>query len=293
MNSQDNLPLAKVIDPERVDWDKNNVDYRPDTPYGTRNGHSLYLDLMLPRQAPRPLPVVVWFHGGGWTSEELTRLYRPETSLLELCRMGFACASVDYTLIQETPFPAQLEDARCAIRFLRAHAAQYGLDPLHIGVWGESGGGRIVSMLGAMGHLTEFEGNGGWPEYSSRVQAVCQWYAGCNYEKSVAMDPAQANRYPAMFGREYTGNEAFFRKISVINYASREDLPPFLIMHGDADRLVPCWHSVDFYQALHQAGQDATLIVVPGQGHGFFDGDEYYQPIYRFFQRTLQSPDAR
>lgn len=280
-------PMAKVIDPERVDWAANHVDYLPDTPYGRRNGHDLYLDLMLPRDTKKPMPVVVWFHGGGWTSEELTRLYRPETSLLELCKMGFACASVDYTLIQETKFPAQIEDPKCAIRFLRAHAQQYGLDPDRIGVWGESGGGRIVSMLGTMMGMPEFEGDGGWEGYSSDVQAVCQWYAGCNYEKAVAVNPSQADRFPAMFGKTYEGNEDFFKKISVINYADRENLPPFLIMHGDADRLVPYWHSVDFYEALKKNGRDAQLILVPGQGHGFFDGEEYYTPIYDFFRRTL------
>ena len=120
------VPLARVIDPERVDWSAEGLIYEPDLQYGYAGGRALMMDIMYPPvEEERKHPVVIWVHGGGWSSEDLTRVYRPEKEMAHLCKMGFVCASIDYRLSQHAPFPAQIEDCKEAVRYLRANAPKF------------------------------------------------------------------------------------------------------------------------------------------------------------------------
>jgi len=287
MNGNAEAPLAKVIDPIRVDFQAEGLTYQSGVQFGLGGDKPLLMDLFYPAGAKGPLPVVVWIHGGGFRDPKLDRRYRPEPELVLLSKMGFFIASVDYRLSFEAKFPAQIQDVKCAVRYLRANAEKYNIDPGRIGVWGESAGGVLASLLGVTAGVAEFEGSGGWEDESSAVQAVCQWYATTDMRLTAVKNGDNPDMaYAQLFGPPLSQVMDRVWKASPMHYM-RRDLPPILIMHGDADRLVPHGQSVIFYNALKIIGADAQMITVPGQGHGFFDGVEYYQAIYAFFLRTL------
>lgn len=281
-------PLAKVIDPIRVDFEKEGLAYQEHIPYGNESPRQI-MDVFYPKENNGKMPVVMWIHGGGWSDEKLTEKYRPEPELAELAKKGFFIASIEYRLLQHAPWPAQIMDCKCAIRFLRAHAKQFGIDPDRIGAWGESAGGHLTALLGTCGHVPAFEGNGGWQEYSSAVQAACPWYAPYDMLASYQQKGDDNSLMQRMFNGTAEEKEKEIRAASPISYVN-EPLPPFLVMHGDADRLVPLWQTENFYEKSKEAGNPIECILVPGQGHGFFDGDCYYQAIFDFFCRTLLNP---
>jgi len=278
------VPIAKVIDPPRVNWEAEGFDYWEDVRYSDIHERCL-MDIWAPKGAEK-LPCIIWIHGGGWSAEDLTKRYRPEMEMAAIGKQGFVCVSIEYRLAQHEPFPAQIQDVKCAVRFLRANADKYGIDPDHIGAWGESAGGHLTALLAATPDLPEFEGEGGWNEYSSAIQAAVPWYAPCDMVKS-AVDKEENDLYELLFDGPVDEKKNLIWASSPTKYVG-DNLPPMLLMHGDVDRLVPTWQSIDFYQALRAHGNVAELIVVPGQGHGFFDGQQYYDAIADFFTRWLK-----
>ena len=268
------------------DWAAADIRYLPDQVFATPQGIELKADWFLPKKAQHPMPVVVWFHGGGWRSEELNRRYRPDHILAALCRRGFACVSADYRLLQQAPYPAPIEDARCVIRYIRAKANEMDLDSEHIGVWGESAGAATALLLGVGEYLPEQEGNGGYAEYSSRVQAVCSWYGFANHIKQAELSGMEQNHFiNVTYDIDGPGAKKLYHE-SVFAYANRS-LPPFLLMHGSADPLVPLWQSVDLYNELKSWGNDVELYIVPGEVHGFFMDPKVPNLIVDFFSKHL------
>ncbi len=279
----ESVPLARVIDPDPVNWEAEGLIYEPDVQYGFANGRALMMDIMYPPVEEKKHPVIIWVHGGGWASEDLTRLYRPEQELAVLCQKGFVCASIDYRLAQHAPFPAQIEDCKEAVRYLRANAEKYGIDPEHFGAWGESAGGHLVELM-AVSDDSEFI-RGENQEYSSKVQAAVPWYAPKDMRKDPdALEGTWANLFPGETSEERLH---LMEAASPILYADRKN-PPMLLMHGRADKLVSVMESIEYQKALLAAGNDARLILLHEQGHGFLLGDEYYQEIYAFFEETLK-----
>jgi acetyl esterase/lipase len=121
----------------------------------------------------KPMPVIVWIHGGAWIGGNKDSGI---PLLLPFAKRGYLGASISYRFSKEAKFPAQIEDCKCAIRFLRAKAKEFNIDPERIGVWGASAGGHLSAMLGTAGDVKELEGSGGWEGFSSRVSAVCDWF---------------------------------------------------------------------------------------------------------------------
>ena len=313
------MKLPKLSGPEtgllapqhEADWNAHEIDFYEDVAYGTGGGHDLFLDLMVPRKAnTHPRPALIWVHGGGWSAPQLTKKYRPTQALIQFCELGFVCASIDYRLVTEAPFPAPIEDCKCAVRFMRANAKELGIDPDRIGIWGESAGGQLAALVGASPSNPALEGNGGWSGGSSRVQAVCDWYCGGDMTHFGAVQTALVQERAKELGIELSGMDRddngdpsglssllfggpakdapqLAMDISPIFYV-KEQQPPYLLMHGDSDTVVPLEFSYNFYDALLANGHDATFVVIPRQGHGFFKGDGYYDIIYGFFQKYLQ-----
>lgn len=297
-----------------VDWAFEGIAFYENVVYGQGGGHDLYLDLMVPeKRGETPSPVVIWVHGGGWSIAELTKKYRPSNALVELCKAGFVCASIDYRLVTESPFPAPIEDCKCAVRYLKAHAAELSIDPDRIGIWGESAGGQLAALVGASYMNTDLEGCGGWNEYSSEVKAVCDWYCGGDMThmgafmvpvvqeraralgiKLVQMDDSDFNRGDGknvienlIFGKPGKEAPEMSMAISPIFYVDQKQ-PAYLLMHGDSDKTVSPEFSYNFYDALLSHGHDATFVLVPRQGHGFFTGAGYYDIVINFFKKYLK-----
>jgi acetyl esterase/lipase len=262
-----------------------------DVEFGRNGQQVLRLDLLRPRPfLGLPSPVLVWIHGGGWQTGSKREGLQ---NLLFFARQGFLCASINYRLSHEALFPAQIEDCKCAIRFLRAHAKKFNLDPNRIGVWGASSGGHLAALLGTSGGRPELEGQGGWASFSSRVQAVCDWFGPTDFLK-MGNFPSQIDHNSPdspeakLLGGAIQTRPALAQQANPIAYITRTT-PPFLIMHADNDPLVPFNQSQLLFNALQNAKIDAALIVVPGGGHGgpHFSSPAILDQVRTFFKKKL------
>jgi len=262
-----------------------------DLEYARVGEKRLHLDLYLPEQSESPRPVVVWVHGGAWSGGD-----KSSTQAVGLVRHGYATASISYRLSGEAVFPAQIHDCKAAIRWLRAHAKEYKLDPDHIGVWGSSAGGHLVALLGTSGNVRELEGNvGGNLEYSSRVQAVCDWYGPSDLltigdAPSDLRHNAPDSPEAKLIGGAIHQHRDAARRASPTTYVTG-DAPPFLIMHGDQDMVVPISQSETLYEVLRKAGVEVTYLPQKGAAHGGpeFVTLENLQLIREFFDRHLKT----
>jgi acetyl esterase/lipase len=225
------------------------------------NGHALQkLDLYVPQSSENPVPLIVWIHGGGWKGGS-----KDQCPALLWSRKGFAVASINYRLSQDAKFPAQIKDCKAAIRWLRSQAKKYKIDPDHVVAWGDSAGGHLASLVGTAQDFPEWEQGQGIG--SSQVQAVIDWYGRTDLTP-VSTDPALAKSSSASLlggsGRE-VGELA--QEASPLTHVSKDD-PPFLIMHGDLDNVVPVQQSQTFAEALRKAGVKVSLVILKGAGHG-------------------------
>ncbi|HEV7282217.1 MAG TPA: alpha/beta hydrolase fold domain-containing protein [Pirellulaceae bacterium] len=260
------------------------------------------LDLYLPeREEGEKLPLVVWIHGGAWQSGS-----KEGCPARYLTGEGFAVASVNYRLSGHAPFPAQIHDCKTAIRFLRANADKYGLDPDRIGVWGSSAGGHLVSLLGTSGDVEDLEGHAElegpdlYRDQSSRVQAVCNYYGPTELLKmgeqsgpSSRIDHDSPNSPESrLVGGPVQARADLARLASPMTHVTNDD-PPFLTVHGDSDPVVPVQQGTTFHDALQKAGVESELHVVKGGGHGGFRDPALPGKVTEFFRRTLKSEAPR
>lgn len=233
-----------------------------DVVYGKVGSRELHLDIVIPKDGiAKPHPCVVWIHGGGWSKGS----YKQNRAAW-LAGKGYVAASVEYRLTGEAVFPAQITDCKAAIRFLRAHAREYGIDPKRIGAWGSSAGGHLVALLGTTGGVKELEGNAGNAGVSSAVQAVCDFFGPTNLVIDKWADPPAA--VTALLGGSPKDKPELARLASPVKFVDPKD-PPFLIVHGEQDKVVPISQSEQLYEALKKAGVDVTFVRVKNAGHGF------------------------
>jgi acetyl esterase/lipase len=247
----------------------------PGVPYAAIPGiRPLELDLYLPPAADAPAPVVVFLHGGGWRlgSRHLAGpAYRGQapTPFERVAQAGIAVASVDYRLSGEAAFPAQLHDAKAAVRWLRARAGELGVDPDRIAAWGESAGGHLAALLGLVIDAS-LEGDVGIVEPSSAVSAVVAWYAPSDLAAVPAdldVDPRDpTTREAQLLGARAVEVPELAAQASPVTHVSPA-APPFLLLHGAADRLVPCVQSERLYDALVEAGVEVELDVYEDAEH--------------------------
>lgn len=268
--------------------------------YATVDGVPLRLDLYLPAQGEGPFPVLVWIHGGGWRGG--TKDLAPGGTMVRQTARGYAVASIEYRLSRQALFPAQIYDCKGAIRWLRANAAEYALDPDRIGVWGSSAGGHLASMLGVTGDESVLEGDtGGNLQYSSRVRAVIDLYGPANLLTMNAQSlPCSTIDHDApespeslLLGCPVQSCADRARLASPVSYVSADD-PPFLLIHGTNDCSVPPGQSQELHGDLVDAGVDATLRLLEGAGHGGpqFFAVETVAEMEAFFDENLAAVPA-
>jgi acetyl esterase/lipase len=207
---------------------------------------------------------LIYVHGGAWIkgdkSEGAGSLFIPA-----LVNNGFMVAAINYRLAPQYKFPANIEDVNCAVRYLRANAVKYGINPERIGVFGGSAGGHLVSLLGVTDESDGFAGNGGNPGQSSRVQAVVDMFGPSDIATQFRQDETRGME--ATFGSS-DRNSDIIKNASPVSHVSVDD-PPFLILQGDRDTVVPPEQSQMLYEKLIEAGIPATLVMVKNCGHGF------------------------
>jgi acetyl esterase/lipase len=253
------------------------------------NGHERQkLDLFVPPGATNPLPLIIWIHGGAWRAGS-----KENCPALRFLERGYAVASINYRLSQHAVFPAQIEDCKAAVRWLRAHAPEYHLDPDHFAAWGSSAGGHLVALLGTSGGVKEFA-VGENLNISSRVQAVVDFFGPTDFAQmskyslpNAPFDHDAADSPEALLiGGAVQQNKARAAKASPLAYVSH-DTPPFLIMHGNKDNIVPYQQSELLRDALKKAGVSVTLKIVEGAGHGF-GGREIDGQVAAFLAQHLK-----
>ncbi|MCZ2805352.1 alpha/beta hydrolase [Modestobacter sp. VKM Ac-2983] len=243
----------------------------------------LQLDLWVP-DTPVPAPLVVYVHGGGWMMGD--RRYLPETlrpgSLFDaFLDAGLAVATIDYRHAHEARFPAQLHDAKAAVRYLRAHAGLLGVDTARIGAMGESAGGHLAALLGLTAHRPDLEGGHGVTGPSSGVDVVVDWYGVADLDtmprqapppEVAALLPVEMQVPPE--DQLLEGLDGQLRDdASPITHVTAQ-APPFLLVHGTGDWLVPYEQSEQLHAALTAVGVDSRLVPVEGAGHIFLGHDD-------------------
>ncbi len=259
-----------------------------DIPYVT-NGHERQtLDLYLPESGTR-LPLIIWIHGGAF------RVGSKEQHVpVEYLAEGYAVASINYRLSQHATFPAQIVDAKAAVRWLRANAKGCRLDADRFAAWGESAGGHLAAMLGTAGGVTEFE-QGEHLDVSSRVQAVVDHFGPTDFLQMDAHrvpdgmlhDPADSPE-SQLVGGPIQENRDKATRANPITYVNGDE-PPFLIIHGDKDPLVPHHQSELLRAALEKAGTPVSFYIVPGGGHGGFTDPKVRELTKAFLASHLKS----
>jgi acetyl esterase/lipase len=250
-------------------------------PYAALGGaRPLELDLYLPPDDALA-PVVVFLHGGGWrlgSRHAAGPAYRgaDPTPFEQVARAGIAVASIDYRLSGEAVWPAQLHDAKAAVRWLRARAAELGIDPDRIASWGESAGGHLAELLG-LATDPALEGEVGVTGPSSAVSAVAAWYAPSDVAAvatDLGQDPADpGTREALLLGAPPAGVPEVAAQASPITHVSA-GAPPFLLLHGEADRFIPPVQSVRLHTALVEAGAHAELLLYEEADHMWMGSPE-------------------
>lgn len=254
------------------------------------------LDLYLPEsKADKPLPLVVYIHGGGWEAGSKDRA----DALLGLIQGStpYAGASLNYRLTDQAQWPAQIFDCKAAIRWLRAHAQEYNLDPDKIAVFGISAGGHLVSMLGVTGGVKELEGDlGKHLDQSSRVSCVLDFCGPSNFltfgGKGSILDPEDPKGPLAhLIGGPLKDRQGVARNASPVNYITQDDAP-FLIIHGDKDNIVPYSQATEFDAALKAAHIPSILLTGTDGGHVFLS-PPLVERMFSFNARHLRGKDVQ
>jgi acetyl esterase/lipase len=253
-----------------------DIEYAPADPAGS-NGHRL--DIYMPANATRPVPLAIWTGGSAWLADTGKRLAGGLAA--QLNPAGYAVAGVSIRSSSQVKFPGQLHDIKAAIRFLRANATRYGLDPNHIAIIGDSSGGWTSAMAALTGDAPEMEGAIGTTGVSSAVQASVAFYPPTNFldmdrymlrkcEGRGCHDSEQSPESRLVGCAIQTCPEKV-RAATPMAYITPAD-PPLLILHGNSDQLVPHNQGEQLYMALNKACRDAIFISVPKAPHGNWNG---------------------
>jgi acetyl esterase/lipase len=261
--SRSNSPANQVLNSEY-----KTITLTDNIPYREGNRPSWVLDLAMPANFGEELrPGLVLVHGGGWHSgSKDVDVY--QKMMIDYARMGYVVANVNYRLTGEAPFPACIEDVKCSVRWLRAHAKEYNLDPNRIGSYGHSAGAHLSLMLAMCSDTAKLEGDGGWNEYSSRV--------------NVAVGAST----PTILERENIDTNPAFWPIGYI----AADQPPLLLIHGADDQLVPVAGTDEFVEKMKAVGANIEYLRVDSVGHGvaYLLKLDVTEPVIRdFFTKYL------
>ncbi|SKA90612.1 Acetyl esterase/lipase [Prosthecobacter debontii] len=273
------------------------IEAKLDLPYADTENPRQRLDLYLPklRKTDKPLPVVVFIHGGGWRNGDkatgANNVGRYVTS------GEYAGVSIGYRLTGEARWPAQIHDCKAAIRWIKAHAQEYNLNPEKIGVWGSSAGGHLVSMLGTSGDVKELEGTlGKHLDQNSKVACVANYYGPENF-LTMIRQPSQIDRtkgaeYPEalLLGGAVPEREETAREASPVTHVSAGDAP-FFTAHGTEDPLVPFAQGEEVHEALKKAGVPSILQQMTHGGHGF-RSELLDQRLKQFFDKYLRGIES-
>ena len=273
---------AKVL--RLKDRPGNRVDISFDVVYDERDGETLHLQILRPVEdmfnipPTNRYPLIVYIPGSAWHRQMISVSF---PKMMRVCERGYVVAIVQYRPSEVSPFPAQIEDAKSAIRYMRKYAEEYWVDPDRVAVWGDSSGGHTAVMTG----FTADSGldNGLYGEYPTEVKCIVDWFGPTDITKmncypSIAdHTEAESNEGQLIGGFHVLDNPQLTTPTNPINYVTADKaLPPLIILHGSRDQLVPFNQSCRLYEKLKECGQDVELYKLEGAYHGVggFNSDE-------------------
>ena len=274
-----------LANPAEQDTPPAEIIFEKNIEYSNPDGQHLQLNMARPKNAKGPLPCVVCIHGGGFRAGKRDSY---DGLIQNLARNGFAAVTVSYRLAPKYQFPAAVHDTKAAVRWVRANAAKYGIDPDRIGVTGGSAGGHLAQFLGVTPGVAEFEGDGGNPNVSSHVKCVVNVYGPSDFTKSYGKSVDAAEVLPLFLGGNLqTALPAHIRS-SPLNWVT-PNAAPTLCIHGTEDKYVAHEQAVWMIDRLKASGVEAQLLTLQGAGHGFKgkDANSADQALIAYFKKHL------
>jgi acetyl esterase/lipase len=254
--------------------------------YANSDGQHLQLNLARPAKGDGPFPTVLCIHGGGFRAGKRES---HDALCLRLAQHGYVALTVTYRLAPKYRFPAAVHDVKAAIRWIRANAAKYHVDPERIGVTGGSAGGHLAQFLGVTAGVKEFEGTGGNPEQSSAVACVVNYYGPSDFTKSYGKSVDAAEVLPLFLGGDLKTARREHIRASPLYWVT-PDAAPTLCVHGTEDKYVAHEQAVWLVDRLKAAGVEAELLTLEGAGHGFRgkEAEAAERAMLAFFARHLK-----
>ncbi len=264
----------------------DDVIWQPDVEYANPGGESLKLDLARPKSGDGRFPAVLCIHGGGFRAGDR---HGYDGLCLKLAEHGYVAATIEYRLAPRHKFPAAIFDTKAAVRWLRANAATYKINPDRIGVMGGSAGGHLAQFLGVTAHVPRFEGHGGNPHFSSSVTCVVNFFGPSDFTKSYGKSVDAAEVLPLWLGGNLETARALHIQASPLYWVT-PDAAPTLCIHGTNDKYVAHEQTEWIVDRLKAATVEAQLLTLQGAGHGFrgHDAEVADQAMFEFFDNHLK-----
>jgi acetyl esterase/lipase len=276
------LPASAQKDPPvpaTVTFERNIEYTNPD------NQH-LQLNMARPKTGDGPFPCVLCIHGGGFRAGSREGY---NGQIVRLAEHGYVAVTISYRLAPKYPFPAAVHDTKAAVRWIRANAKKYHIDPNNIGVTGGSAGGTLVQMLGVTSDVKEFEGNGGNPEQSSKVKCVVNYYGANDFTKSYGKSVDAAQVLPLYLGGNLETARAAHIRSSPLYWVT-PNAAPTLCVHGTKDPYVHVEQAEMLVEKMKATGIEVELLKLEGAGHGFKgkDAETAEKAMIAFFDKHLK-----
>jgi len=254
---------------------RQSLELHADLPYARYGERALHLDLYRPKDTAGKLPALVCIHGGGWIAGD-----RRETANLAmaLAARGYVTVNITYRLSEEAQFPAQIHDCKAAVRWVRANAATYGIDPGRIGAVGISSGGQLAALLATSGGTAELEGDGGNAGVASTIQAAVAMGGQTNMmserNKQVsAANDAKGSRFRQYLGGSQAQRPEAYRLASPMHHLDAKD-PPIALLNGANDD--PSTRGDEFRAKMKELGGIADLKLIPDAPHSFLGRQAWF-----------------
>lgn len=278
--------LAAVASGQKQPAVPDGVTFETGIEYTNPDEQHLKLNMARPK-GDGPFPAVVCIHGGGFRAGKRESY---DALTIKLAERGYVAVTVSYRLAPKYPFPAAIHDTKAAVRWLRAHAKRYHIDPDRIGATGGSAGGHLAQFLGVTGDVKEFEGTGGHGEHSSKVKCVVNVYGPSDFTKSYGKSVDAAEVLPLFLGGNLEQARALHIKASPLYWVT-PNAAPTLFIHGTEDKYVHVEQAEWIHDKLRAASVETELLKLEGAGHGFKgkDAETAEKAMFAYFDKHLMA----
>ena len=277
------LPIVAAQTPPVV---PDDVKFEAGIEYANPDDQHLMLNIARPKTGDGPFPAIVCIHGGGFRAGKREGY---DGLIIRLAQKGYVAMTVSYRLAPKYQFPAAVHDTKAAVRWARANAAKYQIDPTRIGTTGGSAGGHLAQFLALTAGVAEFEGNGGNAKESSAVACVVNVYGPSDFTKSYGKSVDAAEVLPLFLGGNLETARKQHLKASPLYWVT-PNAAPTLCIHGTEDKYVAHEQAVWLVDKLKACGADAELLTLEGAGHGFKgkDAETSDAALFAYFAKMLK-----